>query len=115
MGAANATLAVRHHALVWRHASITQPLPNPGGGFEAGCIVPVDKLTPLDVDSPRNAEIKALLKLKDRRHRDREGLFLIEGRREVTRAVQANVRIRTLYVCPSLPAPAGMKQLANSS
>ncbi len=63
------------------------------------------------VDSPRNAEIKALLKLKDRRHRDREGLFLIEGRREVTRAVQANVRLRTLYVCPALPAPAGMKQL----
>ena len=63
------------------------------------------------VDSPRNAEIKALLKLKDRRHRDREGVFLIEGRREVTRAAQANVRITTLYICPKMSAPAGMAPL----
>ncbi len=63
------------------------------------------------VDSPRNAEIKALLKLRDRRHRDREGLFLIEGRREITRATQANVRIRTIYVCPAMSAPAGMAPL----
>ncbi len=63
------------------------------------------------VDSPRNAEVKALLRLKDRRERDREGLFLIEGRREVTRAVQANVRLRTLYICETMSAPAGMTQL----
>lgn len=63
------------------------------------------------VDSPRNSEIKALLKLRERRSRDREGLFLIEGRREVTRAVQAGVRIRKLYLAKDLSAPAGMSQL----
>lgn len=63
------------------------------------------------VDSPKNAEIKALLKFRDRKTRDAEGLFLIEGRREVTRAVQAGVRIRTLYLCPDMSAPAGMAPL----
>lgn len=65
------------------------------------------------VDSPRNAEVKGLLKLKDRKNRDREKLFLIEGRREITRAVQANVRIRTLYLCMELSAPAGMSKLVS--
>ena len=63
------------------------------------------------VDSPKNTEIKSLLKLKDRKHRDAEGLFLIEGRREVTRAVQAGVRLRALYLCPEMSAPAGMAPL----
>ncbi len=63
------------------------------------------------VDSPKNAEIKALLKFRDRKTRDAEGLFLIEGRREVTRAVQAGVRLRTLYICPDMSAPAGMAPL----
>lgn len=63
------------------------------------------------VDSPRNSEIKALLKLRERRARDREGLFLIEGRREVTRAVQAGVRIQKIYLCTAMSAPAGMAQM----
>lgn len=65
------------------------------------------------VDSPRNTEIKALLKLRERRSRDREGLFMIEGRREVTRAVQAGVRITKLYLCNDMSAPAGMSQLVS--
>lgn len=64
--------------------------------------------------SPRNAEIRELLKLRDRRTRDREGLFLIEGRREVTRAVQADVRIRTLYLCDGFGGPAGMTDLIDN-
>src|SRR5690625_427092 len=64
--------------------------------------------------SPRNAEIRELLKLRDRRTRDREGLFLIEGRREVTRAVQADVRIRTLYLCDEFGGPAGMTDLIDN-
>src|SRR5690625_2054028 len=63
------------------------------------------------VNSPRNAEVKALLKLRERRTRDREGVFLIEGRREIERAVQAGVRLQALYLCPDMSAPAGMREL----
>lgn len=64
------------------------------------------------IDSPRNSEIKELLKLRDRRGRERTGRFLIEGRREVERAAAANVRIERLYLQPDLPAAAGLRKLA---
>lgn len=63
------------------------------------------------VNSPKNAEIKALLRLRERRERTREGVFLIEGRREIERAVQAGVRLKMLYFCLEMSAPAGMRQL----
>src|SRR5690625_1967434 len=63
------------------------------------------------VSSPKNAEVRALLKLRERRTRDQEGVFLIEGRREIERAVQAGITIRTLYFCLEMSAPAGMRQL----
>ncbi len=63
------------------------------------------------IDSPRNAEIKERLKLKERRGRSRSGEFLIEGRREIERAVRANVRISTLYLQKDLSAPAGLAKL----
>lgn len=65
------------------------------------------------VDSPRNTEIKSLLKLRNRKTRDEEGVFLIEGRREVTRAAGAGVRIRSLYLCLEMSAPAGMAALVD--
>jgi TrmH family RNA methyltransferase len=63
------------------------------------------------IDSPKNTEIKALVRLKERRERDREKLFLIEGRREVERAFQAHVQFKAVYVCRDMRAPAGMTGL----
>jgi TrmH family RNA methyltransferase len=63
------------------------------------------------IDSPRNTEIKALVRLKERRERDREKLFLIEGRREVERAFQAHVQFKALYICRDMQAPAGLTRL----
>lgn len=63
------------------------------------------------IDSPRNAEIRERLKLKDRRGRERAGEFLIEGRREIERAVQAGVRIGTMYLLPESPAARGLAPL----
>lgn len=51
------------------------------------------------IDNPR---IKAYAKLKTARERRKTGLFLIEGHREVERALAANVEIETLVVCPAL-------------
>ena len=54
------------------------------------------------IDSPKNETIKKLAKLKDRRHRDKEGLFLIEGVREVKRAKESGTKLEHLYYAPKL-------------
>lgn len=54
------------------------------------------------ITSPQNDRVKDLVRLRDRRHRDRTGRFLIEGYREITRAVDAGVEPTTLYVCRDL-------------
>ena len=40
------------------------------------------------------------LELRDRRDRDEAGLFLVEGYREVRRALEKNIRLLELYFCP---------------
>jgi len=52
--------------------------------------------------SPQNPRIKFLVKLRDRRPRDREGKFLIEGYRGVRRALDSGWVLEELYVCPEL-------------
>ncbi len=54
------------------------------------------------ITSLHNERIKALVRLRSRRERDRTGRFLIEGYREVRRAVEAGVAIDELYTCPEL-------------
>lgn len=52
--------------------------------------------------SMQNDRVKQLVKLRDRRARDETGLFLIEGYRELSRAVDAGVAVEALYICPEL-------------
>lgn len=59
-------------------------------------------MPPDAVTSPQNPRIKALVRLRRRRERDRTGTFLVEGFRELSRAVEAGVEIRTVYACPEL-------------
>jgi TrmH family RNA methyltransferase len=54
------------------------------------------------ITSVTNARVKQLVKLRNRRERDTSGVFLIEGYRELTRAVEAGLSIREIYVCPEL-------------
>ena len=55
-----------------------------------------------EITSTTNPQIKALVRLRSRRERDREGRFLIEGFRELTRALDAGVAIEALYTSPDL-------------
>ncbi len=57
-------------------------------------------MRPERLTSGQNPRIKAALKLNDRRSRDQTGLFLIEGFRELKRAVDGGVRIDSLFICP---------------
>jgi RNA methyltransferase, TrmH family len=54
------------------------------------------------ITSMQNERVKDLVRLRERRHRDRTSRFIIEGFREITRAVDAGLTIETLYVCPEL-------------
>jgi RNA methyltransferase, TrmH family len=57
----------------------------------------MDKITSL-----QNREIKKIVRLRERRERDESHLFLIEGYRELTRAIDAGRSIQAIYYCPEL-------------
>jgi len=53
------------------------------------------------ITSLQNPKIKRAQKLKERKERNESDLFLIEGYRELKKAVDAGVKIETLFICPS--------------
>lgn len=63
-------------------------------------------ITDHDITSTANPRIKALARLRRRRHRDEAGVTLVEGFEELALALAAGVRPRTVYHCPELAAGA---------
>jgi TrmH family RNA methyltransferase len=57
--------------------------------------VPVEKITSL-----QNPRVKHLVKLRDRRPRDEAGVFLVEGYREIRRALEKHVALTEIYFSP---------------
>jgi TrmH family RNA methyltransferase len=55
---------------------------------------------PEKISSLQNPRIKQLVKLRDRRPRDEAGVFLVEGYREIRRALEKGVALRELYFSP---------------
>lgn len=56
----------------------------------------------LHINSAANPRIKELVKLRDRAHRTGTGLVLVEGYRELGRAVDAGVSLQDVYYCGDL-------------
>lgn len=54
------------------------------------------------ITSLQNSLVKMAVRLRERRERDESDLFLIEGYREMKRAVDAGREIQTLFYCPEL-------------
>jgi TrmH family RNA methyltransferase len=52
------------------------------------------------ITSLQNPHVKQLVRLRDRRARDEAGQFLVEGFREVRRALAAGVKLQELYYGP---------------
>jgi RNA methyltransferase, TrmH family len=52
------------------------------------------------ISSLQNPRIKQLVRLRERRERDEAGVFLVEGYREIRRALERGVRLRELYFAP---------------
>lgn len=57
------------------------------------------------ITSPQNPHVKRLVRLRTRREREREGVILVEGARELSRAVGAGLMPSTLYTCEALYSP----------
>lgn len=51
-----------------------------------------------DITSPANERIKRLVRLRQRRHRDEEGVFIVEGPRLVARAIESGHDPVEVYV-----------------
>jgi TrmH family RNA methyltransferase len=67
------------------------------------------------ITSPQNPRVKHVLRLRDRRHRERDGLMLVEGAGELAMALAAGARPQTVYFCPALAGPrAGAGLLARA-
>lgn len=54
------------------------------------------------ITSVHNPFVKDLVRMRTRRHRDRTGLFTIEGYRELDRALRMDVVIESVAYCPAL-------------
>jgi TrmH family RNA methyltransferase len=57
-------------------------------------------VAPEKISSLQNPRIKQLVKLRDRRPRDEAGVFLVEGYREIRRALEKNVPLQEIYFAP---------------
>jgi len=55
---------------------------------------------PEKISSLQNPRVKQLVRLRDRRPRDEAGLFLVEGFREIRRALEKHVALHELYYSP---------------
>ncbi|MDQ8193846.1 RNA methyltransferase [Coraliomargarita sp. SDUM461004] len=56
----------------------------------------------LYIQSRQNDQVKNLVKLRERKHRDRQSRFLVEGLREIGHALTAGFEITQLYHCSNL-------------
>lgn len=54
----------------------------------------------MNITSLQNPKIKQVIRLRNRRERDETGKFLIEGYREILRAVENHLPIEQLFFCP---------------
>ena len=52
------------------------------------------------IHSRQNEQVKNLVKLRERKHRDRQGRFVVEGLREIDHARRAPVPLEVVYFCP---------------
>lgn len=52
------------------------------------------------ITSLQNPRVKHIVRLRERRHRDRAGVFIAEGVREVGRAMAAGLKVVEAFICP---------------
>jgi len=61
---------------------------------------------PHHLTSSDNPYVKAIVRLGEHKHRRKEGLFVVESMRQLTRALEAGLRLREMMWCPDLVSSA---------
>ena len=59
-------------------------------------------MTPPLITSLTNPRVKAAVRLRDRRERESTGLTIVDGAREIIRALDAGARVETAFIAPDL-------------
>jgi TrmH family RNA methyltransferase len=59
-------------------------------------------VTSPEITSLTNPRVKAAVRLRDRREREVTGLTIVDGAREILRALDAGVRVETAFLAPDL-------------
>ncbi|PID80950.1 rRNA methyltransferase [bacterium DOLJORAL78_65_58] len=70
-------------------------------------------MSDLIISSLQNDQVKTLVKLRNRRARDKQGLTVIEEPLVIARALEAGYPLRTVYFCPEHLNDAGRRLLAD--
>lgn len=68
----------------------------------------------LRITSLRNPHLKQALRLRDRRARKQQGRILIDGARELQRALEAGVQMLEAFVCPALCRSGQARRVASA-
>jgi TrmH family RNA methyltransferase len=63
------------------------------------------------ITSPQNPRVKAAVRLREARHRAKQGRILVDGARELERAVRAGVALLEVFVCEPLCKGADARRL----
>ena len=74
----------------------------------------IGELKMLEITSSQNTTFKQLIKLLEKRERDKTKLFLIEGYREILRAYEGNIQGKTLFICPEFFLGSNERSLIDS-
>lgn len=59
-------------------------------------------MQPEEIKSLQNPRVKLVVKLRASRQRHRQGLFLIDGARELLRAIKGGIELAEVFICPPL-------------
>lgn len=66
-----------------------------------------------EITSRQNERVKQAVKLRDARQRGKQGRFIIDGVREIARALDAEIEIFEVFLCPSMcSSPTAQELLA---
>src|SRR5687768_11190376 len=63
------------------------------------------------ITSTQNPKVKSLLSLEKPRERRKQGLFIIEGKKEIKMALDAGYKIGNLFFCDDLISPEELSSL----
>jgi TrmH family RNA methyltransferase len=69
----------------------------------------------LHISSPSNPTIKELVRLKERKGERADHFFIVEGRREIERAIKSGFKMTELYICPELSEAASADWIFETS